>query len=109
MDSDTLEKMQECIANQMQTLKLLGASLTNAKTKANEYEYRPNKQGNKIAKQYNLMRLMTGGQPISTFDNDTSGPTEGLKYYGGSTNVDKSTTDKVDKSYRLMRLLTGSR
>lgn len=61
-----------------------------------------------FALQQNIMRLATGGRVIPSLDNDNDDvrtPSEGLKYYSGSTSTtqDKQ-SDKVRKSYELMRL-----
>jgi hypothetical protein len=55
------------------------------------------------------MRVMTGGSPVTSFD-DTRTPNEGLKYYSGSAKKqqqNKDTSEKVRKSFELLHLLTG--
>jgi hypothetical protein len=99
----------ECYGNQADILKLYAGG-TNAK--ANEYAYRPRKsEGNKTAKSYNLMHMMTGGKPITSWNDAQPGPTEGLKYYSGSSQQqeDKAASEKRRKSYELMRMITGCR
>jgi hypothetical protein len=69
------------------------------------------KQGNKVQKSYNLMRLLTGQQPIAAYNDDYILPnTSQPKFYSGSSNsrqVVKETSEKVRKSYELMRLMTS--
>ncbi len=102
---DLYNKMADCYGQQADILKTYACSTT----KANEYAYRPKRPGNITAKQYNLVRMLTGSRPITTYD-DVQPNTEGLKYYNGAAqDKAKVQADKVEKSYRLMRLMTGGR
>lgn len=74
-----------------------------------QHQHNPNKSGSRVAKQYNLMRHPTGGQLITSMDDDVApGATEGLRYYSGSVQNDKAASekDKVRKSFELMTMFT---
>jgi hypothetical protein len=65
------------------------------------------KRENTTAKQYNLMRLMTGTKPITSRDNDVLPDTDAVKYRSGSTNTEQKTaSEKIRKSYELIHALT---
>jgi hypothetical protein len=73
----------------------------------NEYQHKA--KSTHTAKQYNLMRLLTGSGPML---DDTMPSTDGLKYYSGSTQQqqqqpDKSAAEKRRKAFELMRFITG--
>ena len=74
------------------------ASISNS-TKANEYSQR-----SKVAKSYNLMRLLVGGS--CKMNEDVPSGTDGLKYYSGAS-ATRNDNDTVRKSYDLMRMITG--
>jgi hypothetical protein len=104
----------DACATMADTLRMFAGSIgANISAKANEYEYKPSKYGNKIAKSYNLMRVMQGLKPITTWD-DVQGPTEGLRYLSGTSassqsEHDKAKSEKVRKSFELMRSMGGGR
>jgi hypothetical protein len=100
LDGYQCERCGHGRVKQQEQQRFFGASTNTTSTKANEYKAKPRPAGNSW--QYNLMRRITGGQPITSWDDDTP-HTEPLKYYAGSS----TNEDKVSKTYELMKWVTS--
>jgi hypothetical protein len=70
-------------------------------------EQKRQQRRNSFDLQRNMIGLATGGRVIKSLDNDdTMVPSQGLRYFSGSSQQ-KDSNNKISKSYELMRLLTG--
>jgi hypothetical protein len=103
---DLYSSLIESNVKLLNTLKTYAGAQQQAEARDPEFVVKHPPKGNITAKQYNLMRLMTGGQPIAAYNDNDTPKTDNLKYYSGAKQKqDKAKADKIDKSYRLMQLM----
>jgi hypothetical protein len=99
----------------LNTMRMYGAAQDAAlgrENKEEQVEYVNRiKQGNKVAKSYNMFNDMfgngTGRRMDEGEEQDVHPNIQRPKFYGGSIAIDKAKSEKTRKSYELLRLMTG--